>query len=60
MDSDPRQRPYEFTRDRLLCLCKTLTELPVDAAAAEEWVKPFSDTLARCVPIAFSASFDLC
>ena len=48
MDSDSRQRPHEFS---LLRQRKSLTELPTDAAAAEEWVKPFSDTLARRVLI---------
>ena len=48
MDSDSRQRPHEFS---LLRQRKSLTELPTDAGAAEEWVKPFSDTLARRVLI---------
>ena len=48
MDSDSRQRPHEFS---LLRQRQILTELPTDAAAAEEWVKPLWDTLARRVMI---------
>ena len=45
-----RQRPY---KSPLLGLRPSLTELPADAAAAAEWpewVKSFSDILARRVP----------
>ncbi len=50
LDMASRQLPYEVTRESLLGLRASLTELPANAAAAEEWVKSFSDVLARCVP----------
>jgi hypothetical protein len=44
---DSQQHPYQFARDSLLCLRESLIELPANATAAETWVKPFSDMLAR-------------
>jgi hypothetical protein len=55
---DSRQRPYQFARDGLLSLHESLIELSDDAAAAEEWVMPFSDLLARCVPTLIGISAD--
>jgi hypothetical protein len=41
---------YKTTCNTLLSLRPSLIELPADAAAAEEWVKSFSEALARRVP----------
>lgn len=55
---DSRQRPYQFARDGLLSLHESLIELSDDAAAAEEWVMPFSDLLNLVVLLGLEAGLD--